>query len=229
MRPRTAPLALALLSFGCAAPAPRGPEGVALAVDELGAFDLSDPDAWSLGRRPGPDGEQVDCLELVAASVYAPPYRSPLSIALVRDLVVGDFVLEADVMQTGREYGHRDFCLFFGFQDPANFYYVHLATSPDPNAHNVFVVDDAARRPLAPVSTVGVDWGTERWHRLRLVRSVAEGTVRVSFDGEVVLEASDSTHGRGRIGFGSFDDTGAVTGAVLWCGDADRGPTRSPF
>ena len=29
-----------------------------------------------------------------------------------------DFVLEADLLQTGRQYGHRDLCLFFGFVSP---------------------------------------------------------------------------------------------------------------
>lgn len=233
---RAALLSPAFLLVACAGPeSARGPESpwgelLAVAIEDPGTFDFTDADAWSTARRPGPDGAaEVACLELVSASEYAPPHRSPLSIALVRDLVVGDFALEADVMQTGREYGHRDFCLFFGFQDPANFYYVHLATSPDDNAHNVFLVDDAPRRRIADVSPVGVDWGTERWHRLRLERRVEAGTIRVLFDGEVVLETEDKTHGRGRIGFGSFDDTGAVSGVRLWSPDADRSATAPPF
>ena len=42
----------------------------------------------------------------------------------------------------------------FGYVDPSTFHYVHLAPSPDPHAHNVFVVDgdraalDGLRRPL---------------------------------------------------------------------------------
>lgn len=241
---RSTPLWLLPFFAACAGPTSLEPAEVAVeargttpwgplvpvGLDDLAAFDCTDAAAWSLGRRAGMDGvAEVDCLELASASTYSPPHRSPLSIALVRDLVVGDFALEADVMQTGREYGHRDFCLFFGFEDAANFYYVHLATSPDDNAHNVFLVDDAPRRRLADVSPVGVDWGTERWHRLRLERRVEAGTIRVLFDGEVVLETEDTTHGRGRIGFGSFDDTGAVSGVRLWSADADRSATSAPF
>lgn len=206
-----------------------GSTPVQISLGDLQAFDLSDPAAWSTSNRVGPDGEEVTCLELVGSSDYSPPHRSPRSIALVQDLVVGDFTLVADVMQTGREYGHRDFCLFFGFEDPANFYYVHLASSPDNHAHNVFLVDDAARVRIAEIPAAGVDWGTERWHRLRLERELETGLIRVWFDEEQVLETTDTSHGRGRLGFGSFDDTGSVGSVWLQAPDAALEPTSSPF
>src|SRR5262249_43981983 len=61
-----------------------------------------------------------------AASTYNPPHRSPFHIALVKDIVVGDFVLEAKCQSTAKDYPHRDLCLFFGYQDAAHFYYAHL-------------------------------------------------------------------------------------------------------
>lgn len=188
--------------------------------DALGDFAFSDPAAWHLAGTS---------LELAAASRYGPPHRSPLSIALMRDLEVGDFTLEASLMQTGREYGHRDLCIFFGFQDPANFYYLHLATTPDDHAHNVFLVDDADRRRIAEVPEGGVDWGTGIWHDVRIERTIADGAVRVFFDGELILDATDATHGRGRIGFGSFDDTGRFARIRVESVDAVVAPRVSPF
>src|SRR5688500_14353017 len=47
-------------------------------------------------------------------SKYEPPHRSPFNVALVKDVSVGDFVLEAKVQSTVKDYGHRDMCLFFG-------------------------------------------------------------------------------------------------------------------
>ena len=35
-----------------------------------------------------------------------------------------------------KEYGHRDMVFVFGYQSPAKFYYVHIATKADPNANN---------------------------------------------------------------------------------------------
>jgi hypothetical protein len=101
-------------------------------------------------------------LELVKQSAYQPPFRSPINIALIKGKAFGDFILEADCLQTGKEYGHRDMCLFYGFLSPSRFYYTHLATAADPNAHNCFVVNDAARRNFASHVSKGVDWGARR-------------------------------------------------------------------
>lgn len=179
----------------------------------LSGFAFSDANAWrwsDAGGRPS--------LELVGGSRYAPPHRSPQSIALVADLELGDFALEADLLQTGREYGHRDLCLFFGYASPARFYYVHLASAPDDHANNVFVVNDAARTRTAQVPEKGVEWGEGAWHKIRLERSLASGTIRVFFDDmeTPVLETKDTTHGWGRIGFGSFDDSGRFARVRVW-------------
>jgi hypothetical protein len=157
-------------------------------------------------------------LELHQQSQYQPPVRSPVNIALLADRQFGDFILEVDLLQTGREYGHRDMCLFFGLQNPQQFYYVHIATQADPNAHNVFIVNEAPRKNFATKTTEGVNWGLEIWHRVRLERSVKSGTIKVYFDDleQPIMEAQDTTFGVGHLGFGSFDDTGKVKNIRIW-------------
>lgn len=188
-------------------------------------FIFSDPRAWR--ARSGPRGP---ALELREKSTYRPPHRSPLSIALIEGVEVRDFDLEVDLIQTGRNYGHRDLCLFFGFQSPSRFYYTHLATSPDANAHNVFLVNNAPRTNLIPPLTTGIDWGREIWHHVRIERRVDEGTIKVYWDdeGEPVLTATDTTIGWGRVGFGSFDDSGLVKNVVLRA-PVKRATTGDPF
>jgi hypothetical protein len=156
-------------------------------------------------------------LELFAESSYTPPFRSPKVIALVGDVEVADFDLEVELMQTGRDYNHRDLCLFFGFESPHQFYYAHLATTPDRNAHNLFRVANAPRAHLAPVAAAGVDWGRDEWHRVRIERRCGPGTIRVFWDGaaEPILTATDRTFAWGRVGFGSFDDSGRIANVVL--------------
>ena len=92
-------------------------------------FLMTDTAAWKWTE----DGK-TSALELVQQSKYEPVVRSPVNIALIADKVFTDFVLEADLIQTGKEYGHRDMCLFFGFQNPTNFYYTHIATAADDHA-----------------------------------------------------------------------------------------------
>lgn len=163
------------------------------------------------------EGEHGPAMELVGKSDYRPPHRSPTSIALIEGIEVADFDLDVDLLQTGRNYGHRDLCLFFGLQSSSRFYYTHLATKPDPNAHNVFVVHDAPRKNLTEPPTAGIDWGRDVWHHVRIERRVADGTIKVFWDraAEPVLVAKDHTFDWGRVGFGSFDDSGLVRNIVL--------------
>jgi hypothetical protein len=195
------------------------------AADALGGLAFTDPAAWKWSA----DGEGF-ALELAAPSKYAPPVRSPVNIAVVGDRIFGDFVLEVDLIQTGKEYGHRDMCLFFGMQDPAHFYYVHLATAADDHAHNVFIVKGAPRTKIAKETTKGVNWGLGVWHTVRLERRVAEGTIRVFFDDRTqpVMVAEDKTFGAGWVGFGSFDDTGKVDNIRVWA-PADPETKKVPF
>ena len=185
--------------------------------EEKGAlkhFEMTDPSAWKLSTI---DGNKV--LELFGASEYEPRVRSPRNIAMISDRQFSSFVMEADVMQTGREYGHRDMCFFFGMKDASNFYYTHLATAPDPHAHNIFLVNDEPRVAIATKVSGGVDWGeTNQWHKIKLERSLEDGTIKVYFDDmdTPIMEATDTHFEAGHIGFGSFDDTGRIDNIKIW-------------
>lgn len=143
-----------------------------------------------------------------AQSKYKPKHRSPLNYSLLKDVTVGDFVLEAKVQSTARDYGHRDVCLFFGHQGPDKFYYVHLAKEADDHANQVFLVNEAARKKISKTTTKGTKW-TDGWHHVKVVRKVGEGTIEVYFDDmkKPAMTAADRTFTWGRVGVGSFDDT----------------------
>lgn len=157
-----------------------------------------------------------------AQSAYQPPHRSPHNIALIAGHQFGSFVVDYDVQQTGREYGHRDACVFFNFVDPAHFYYTHVATKSDPHAHQIFTVNDAPRTKITTKGTDGFEWGdVEIWHQVRLVRDLESGAIKVFVDDmdTPIMEASDTTHGWGYLGFGSFDDTGRVTNIRVYANE----------
>ena len=209
-------LAIASLHAGCA---PFGHEAYPIVYRQacadascLDDFVFTDGAKWRMH-----EGEHAPALELTGRSDYRPPHRSPLSIALIERIEVADFDLDVDLLQTGRNYGHRDLCLFFGLQSKSRFYYTHLATSPDQNAHNVFVVNDAPRANLIAPREHGIDWGRDVWHNVHVERRVTEGTVKVYWDhgAEPVLVAEDRSFEWGRVGFGSFDDSGLIRNIVL--------------
>src|SRR5687768_14551306 len=71
-------------------------------------WEPTDPNNWRIEETPmGKVYAQV-----AKQSKYEPPHRSPFNIALLKDVVVGDFVLEAKLKSTIPDYGHRDMCLF---------------------------------------------------------------------------------------------------------------------
>ena len=189
-------------------------------------FKMTDGAAWKFAKE-----DQGGALELAAQSKYKPEVRSPVNIALLKDKVFGDFILEADLVQTGKEYGHRDMCLFFGFQNPKQFYYTHMATKADPNAHNVFIVNNEPRKNIAKTTTTGVNWGLNIWHKVRLERKLSDGMIKVFFDDMTIpiMVAEDKNFGPGLIGFGSFDDTGKVDNIRIWGPKIEEAKVKAEF
>ena len=177
-------------------------------------LEMTDQDAWKINT-----SSEGSTLELYGKSEYQARVRSPFNIALLKDLIVGDFVMEVNLAQSGKEYGHRDLCLFFNVMSPTNYYYVHIATTTDDHANNIFLVNDEPRTKISTKTTAGTDWGeTNSWHTVRIERNATEGTIRIYFDdmNTPIMEASDTHFNKGRIGFGSFDDTGQFDNVKIW-------------
>ncbi len=164
----------------------------------------TDADAWKVI-----DTKKGKAYSQFKQSKYKPPHRSPLNVALVKGLMLADFVLEADVQSTARDYDHRDMCLIFGYEDPAHFYYAHLAKKTDDHANQVFIVNGADRKKISTRTTPGTPWD-DGWHHVKVVRTVGDGAIQVYFDDmkTPVMTAADKKFIGGQVGVGSFDDTG---------------------
>ena len=218
--------ALAALAFGllaAAAPVGFGPrpevagdDPLVLQADfersDLGAWDFTDPGAWRVTEQKG-----NHVLEQHRPSKYEPPVRSPLNLALARNVDVGDLVLDAKARSTAADSGKRDLCFVLGYQDPSHFYYVHLAKSADDHHNSIFKVDGKPRASIVETRNQGVPWDDD-WHHVRVVRRVQDGRIEVYFDDMVspAMTAHDKTFAHGRIGLGSFDDTGQFDVLQVW-------------
>ena len=198
---------------------PAGTElGLALDFQQSAAhpparLELTDPAAWRIRNEAGRSFLDLHRKQ----SEYRPPHRSPLHWAIVEEFTAGDFVLDVDLRTTHEDYGHRDLCIAFGWQDPAHFYYAHLGQEADGSSHTILVVDGADRAPIVEERTDGIPWD-EKWHRVRVVRELESGAIRVYFDDfeHPVLSAHDRRFGEGRIALGSFDDTGNFDALRVW-------------
>lgn len=176
---------------------------------KLDRWEPTDSRAWRIEDAGNDDTAGNKVLALFGKSRYRPKVRSPLNINLVKDVVVGSFVLDLRMRSTTKDYGHRDLCMFFGHRDPSHFYYVHIANKSDAHANSIFAVDGKPRVSIAKTRTGGTRWDDE-WHRVRLVRDVDTGAIEVYFDdmGKPIMTAKDDRFKSGRVGLGSFDDTG---------------------
>ena len=127
--------------------------------DGLARWEVLDPATW----RTHADGT-VEITE--RESEYTPPHRSPKHIALVQDLFVADLTITFRVKSTLDTGSHRDCCVFFGWQDAAHFYYVHLGARPDPHSGQIMIVDGADRRAMTE-NQRPVPWD-DGWHTVQL-------------------------------------------------------------
>ena len=111
----------------------------------------------------------------------------------------------------------RDVNLIFGYESPSRFDDVHLVGqsrmlcttgSSSWRTRTVRRIDDGKGQPQLK---------DQNWHRVRLERDGATGRIEVYVDGSEapVLVASDTTIRTGRVGLGSFDDTGEFRGIEI--------------
>lgn len=174
-------------------------------TDGSKGWDFTDKAAWRIAEQP----MGGHALNQFQASKYEPKVRSPFNIALAPGVDVADLDVTLKVKSTARDYGHRDVCIVFGYQDPSHFYYVHFGKKADAAAHSIFIVNDAPRVSIAEKRTDGTPW-TDAWHTVRVTRRARDGEIQVYFDDlkTPIMTAHDRTFRHGRIGVGTFDDTG---------------------
>ncbi len=107
----------------------------------------------------------------------------------------------------------RDMCVFFHFQDPEHYYYVHFSASSDA-VHNIIGLVNGEDRVKINAEPAGISPAqlTDRaWHRFKVTCDAASGEIRAYLDDMTrpVLTAFDKRIAHGLVGVGSFDDTGA--------------------
>jgi hypothetical protein len=195
-------------------------------------FVFSDPAVWKFAAdEAGKEFLRLEYDRKKYKSTYTPKHRSPVHIALLKQYPLTDFVMDVEMMSTTETYGHQSLCLFFGFESPEKYYYVHLAPAPDANAHNVFIVNGAPRKNLLEPQKKGIEWKPDTWHTVRLVRRASTGLIEVYFDDmtKPVLKAEDKTFQTGFAGFGSFDDTGRFRRVTLHTKNLTIGGQKADF
>jgi hypothetical protein len=156
-------------------------------------------------------------LRLVKAGTPGGPIRRPAALAIFKSDPFTKLTLEAEIKSTAPvDLPVRDVELIFGYESPTRFYYVHLAGITNAVHNGIFVVADADRRRLDTPDSVP-QMKDQAWHRVRLERDPSTGRIEIFVDGSTTpaLKATDTTIAAGRVGFGSFDETGEFRNIVV--------------
>jgi hypothetical protein len=167
----------------------------------LASFDLDGTGSWKVSG---------DTLVLEKAGTPGGPIRRPAAIAILKGEPLGDLTLRVDVRSTAPvDLEVRDVLLILGYQSPTQFYYVHLSRKTDPVHNGIFLVNNADRKRL-DTTVARAPLTDQDWHQVRLERNTTTGSIQVFFDADTtpVLSAVDRTLLSGRVGVGSFDETG---------------------
>lgn len=176
---------------------------LASATELATGWDLDGSGTWAI---------EQGLLALRKAGVPAGAIRRPSALAVLKSDPLGDVTLEVHLRSTAAlpdQTPRRDLLLVVGYQSPTRFYYVHISAARDAVHNGIFLVADADRRRIDTQSETAML--TDRaWHRVRLERSAATGRIELFVDdgAQPIMVARDTTLSSGRVGVGSFDDTG---------------------
>jgi hypothetical protein len=148
-------------------------------------------------------------LRLVTSRGPLPGPRRPIQFALTDVPNYDRLTVEADVMPLG-----RSLLIVLAYRDPAHFDYAHLSTDAageQPVHNGIFHVYGGERVRISAERGPAAFAPSGRWYHVTLAHDSAAGTIEVAVDGQPVpaLRAVDLSLGPGKVGLGSFDETGA--------------------
>jgi len=196
---------MALMAFASAS---------AFAADTLDVFGR----IWSVPAAPdwkvaAEDG--VPVLQLVEHRGPLPGPRRPIQFALAEVPEYSRVTLEADVRPLG-----ASLLIAFAYRDAAHFDYAHLSvdTAEKQPVHNgIFHVYGGERVRISSDRGPAAFSATGHWHHVKLTHDAVTGTVDVIVDGKELpaLHALDLSLGCGKIGPGSFDETGEFKNVTI--------------
>lgn len=151
-------------------------------------------------------------LEIKENSINRDPFSAPSARAIYDKSTFTSFNLTVEIKSNAPLAEIKgDMVIIFGYQSSTQFYYAHLTGAVDSIHNGVFLVDNADRHKVdftefEPVLT------DREWHIIRLARDIETGSISIFRDAEKepIMRVQDRTFLEGKIGFGSFNDTGEI-------------------
>ena len=134
--------------------------------------------------------------------------RRPMQFAIAETGDLPAVKLDADVKPLG-----KSLMIVFAYRNADHFDYAHLSTDTaivQPHHNGIFHVYGGERVRISAEEGPAAFTESGRWHHVTLVWNGMTGEVRLQVNGNEIpaLQAVDLSLRRGKIGIGSFDETG---------------------
>jgi hexosaminidase len=173
------------------------------------------PENWRVGQEQG-----SLCYQLTAPGTQG-EVRAPTSWSLLNDFDVSCFTFTGRLRcKSPMDNPHRDMVIVFHYQDPTHFYYVHFSASSDENHNIIGLVNgkDRVRINHEPAGASDARLTDMSFHDFKVSYNAETREIKAYLDDmkTPILTATDRTFGHGRVGVGSFDDTGSFDDIKLW-------------
>jgi hypothetical protein len=196
------------------------PEGYILVYQQnfsshtaLKDFRFSNPDSWKINNL-----RENRFLECTGQAPYDSGFPSLAIIGIIHRHILGEFILEADLMMSEPEQESNDLCIYFSVRDSSHYYCIQLASKANENAHGIFLVKNTPRYRVSNWQNEGISWGNQKWHKVRVARNIVNRSVTVYFDNmkNPVMTSRDPELVMGYLGFGSIHGAGCFDNIKIW-------------
>jgi len=154
---------------------------------------------------PGPPGE----------------VRAPTSWSILKDFDVTSFIFTGRIKcKADATNIHRDVDIFFHYQDPTHFYYIHFSAISN-GVHNIIGLVNGRDRVKINHEPPGQSIARMidlEFHEFKVTCNAETGEIKAYLDDikTPILTTTDKTLRHGYLGIGSFDDTGSFHDIKLW-------------
>jgi hypothetical protein len=141
----------------------------------------------------------------------------PSNMAILNDRVLGDFIMEADIMPDEDSTGSREACVFLGFRNSSQYYLVQLADHSDSASHGIFLMKNSLLKKLSD-SAKAITWAQNKWSKIRLERNITRRTIKVFVDDMTTpfMQVTDYELVMGSVGIGSFTGPVSFDNIRIW-------------
>lgn len=177
-----------------------------LGADTLQIFDhqwsVPDGSDWEIQKD---NGAPVLHMKIGREPLASGP-RRPFQFAVADTQPFGKVTLEADIRPL-----KRSVIIVYDYRDSGHFNYAHISADIKAPVHNgIFHVYGGERVRISPQRGPAAFPEINRWYHVKLVADGSSGKVDVTVDGKAVpaLQAVDLSLTTGKVGIGSFDETG---------------------